>query len=60
MSRSAAPRPPRPARTKVATSGPAKKSVRTRAPQPGRGAARPLAKSAPRPPEREPLLVALG
>ncbi len=32
MSRSAAPRPPRPARTKVATTGPAKKSVRTRAP----------------------------
>jgi XRE family aerobic/anaerobic benzoate catabolism transcriptional regulator len=60
MSRSAAPRPPRPARTKVATTGPAKKSVRTRAAQPGRGAARPAAKAALRPPEREPLLVALG
>jgi XRE family aerobic/anaerobic benzoate catabolism transcriptional regulator len=60
MSRSAAPRPPRPARTKGATTGPAKKSVRTRAPKSSRVAARSAAQAAARPNEREPLLVALG
>jgi XRE family aerobic/anaerobic benzoate catabolism transcriptional regulator len=60
MSRSAAARPPRPTRTKVATTGPAKKSVRTRAPKPGRSPARSAAKSPPRPDEHDLLLTALG
>ncbi|HEY6354633.1 MAG TPA: helix-turn-helix transcriptional regulator [Burkholderiaceae bacterium] len=60
MSRSAAPRPPRPTRSKVATTGPAKKSVRTRAPKSHRAAARSAPNAAARPNEREPLLLALG
>jgi len=57
MSRSATPRP---TRTKVATTGPAKKSVRTRAPKPSRGAARSSAKEAVRPNGHDLLLTALG
>jgi len=60
MSRSAAARPPRPTRTKVATTGPTKKSVRTRASKPSRGAARPTAKAPARPGEHDQLLTALG
>ena len=60
MSRSAAARPPRPTRTKVATTGPAKKSVRTRAPKPHRAAARSAPSAAAQSNEREPLLLALG
>jgi XRE family transcriptional regulator, aerobic/anaerobic benzoate catabolism transcriptional regulator len=60
MSRSAAPRSPRVTRTKVATTGPAKKSVRTRAPKSHRAATRPAPKAAAGRDEREPLLLALG
>ena len=60
MSRSAAPRPPRPTRTKVATTGPAKKSVRTRAPKSHHATRRSAPNTAARPDEREPLLLALG
>jgi XRE family aerobic/anaerobic benzoate catabolism transcriptional regulator len=60
MSRSAAPRPPRPTRTKVATTGPAKKSVRTRAPKPNRSPSRPAVEATLRPDQHKPLLKALG
>jgi len=57
MSRSAALRPPRTSRAKVATGAPPKKSVRTRAPQ---RAARRAPKETPRADGHDPLLAALG
>lgn len=60
MSRSAAPRRPRSTQAKVATTGPAKTSVRTRAPKAARGAPRAAAGKAAKPNGPDSPLAALG